>query len=131
MRYAAYVHAGDDEHAFGAIVPDFPGCFAAADDEIELTDRIQEAIELFCEDEGQAIPEPSRLGNLMKDDQYEGGAWVLVDIDTRKLNTRVKRYNVSLPENLVMELDERARDMHLSRSAFLAIAAEEKLKEKV
>ena len=129
MRYPAYIHPGDDQHAFGAIVPDFPGCFAAADDETHLTAAVQEAIELFCEGEGLDMPEPSKLVDLFNDDQYQGGAWVLLDIDIRKLNTRVKRYNVSLPENLVREIDDVRKDLHLSRSAFLALAAEEKLKD--
>jgi len=129
MRYPVYIHPGDAQHAFGAIVPDFPGCFAAADDENDLTANIQEAIELFCENEVRKVPTPSRLSDLLKDQQYTDGAWVLVDIDTRRLNTRVKRYNVSLPERLVMEVDAARKDLHMSRSAFLAMVAEDKLKE--
>ena len=129
MRYPTYIHTGDAEHAFGAIVPDFPGCFAAADDETDLTASIQEAIELFCEGEDQALPEPSKLSVLLADDQFQGGAWVLVDIDTQKLNTRSKRFNASMRVELLARVDEAAEKLHMSRSAYLAMAAEEKLKE--
>ena len=128
MRYPAYVHGGDDDHAFGAIVPDFPGCFAAADNVNDLEAGVQEAIELYCEGEGLGIPEPSDVGELMKDEQYEGGSWMLVSVDIRKLETRTKRVNISFPVNLLVLVDERRAGLHLSRSAFLAMAAEEKLK---
>ena len=100
-----------------------------ADDEANLTAGIQEAIELFCEGESPGVPEPSKLADLMNDHQYQGGAWILVDIDTRRLDSRAKRVNISMPVNLLSLIDERASELHLSRSAFLALAAEEKLKE--
>ncbi len=31
MIYPAYVHLGDAYHAHGVTIPDFPGCFSAAD----------------------------------------------------------------------------------------------------
>ncbi len=31
MLYPVYVHQGDAEHAHGVTLPDFPGCFSAAD----------------------------------------------------------------------------------------------------
>jgi len=32
MLYPVYVHLGDETHAHGVTIPDFPGCFSAADD---------------------------------------------------------------------------------------------------
>ncbi len=32
MLYPAYIHIGDDQHAHGVTIPDFPGCFSAADE---------------------------------------------------------------------------------------------------
>ena len=40
MLLPVYAHTGDDTHAHGAKVPDFPGCFSAADsgDELAVTE---------------------------------------------------------------------------------------------
>lgn len=53
-----YVHLGDDNHAHGVTIPNFPGCFSAADDWDSLPANIQEAIELYCEGENMEIPVP-------------------------------------------------------------------------
>lgn len=87
MLYPVYVHAGDDKHAHGAEVPDFPGCFSAADSWDDLAGNIQEAIELYCEDEDMTIPAPSSLTELMANPDYQGGIWMMMDIDTEKLRT--------------------------------------------
>lgn len=123
MLYPAYAHPGDSETAMAAELPDFPGCFAAADDPAGLVDAIAEAAELYCEAESFELPAPSRLDQLMTDDRFQGGAWILVDLDPARLQTRVKRYNVSLPERLVEQVDLTARRLHMSRSGFLARAA--------
>ena len=32
MLYPVYVHVGDDQYAHSVTIPDFPGCFSAADE---------------------------------------------------------------------------------------------------
>jgi predicted RNase H-like HicB family nuclease len=59
MLYPAYVHPGDERHAHGVTIPDFPGCFSAADTWEDLPAKIQEAAEVYCEDEDMEIPEPT------------------------------------------------------------------------
>ncbi len=76
MLFPVYVHTGDDEHAHGAEVPDFPGCYSAADNWDDLPGKIQEAVELYCEDEDLVLPAPSSLGELMQCEDYRGGIWV-------------------------------------------------------
>nr|WP_228285868.1 type II toxin-antitoxin system HicB family antitoxin [Marinobacter sp. G11] len=127
VLYPVYVHKGDDEHAHGAEIPDFPGCFSAADQWQELPGKIQEAIELYCEDEDMELPSPSSLDDLMNNRDYQGGLWMMVDIDVNRLKTRSVRLNVSLPEGLLRRIDEEARSRHMSRSAFLAMTARKEL----
>ena len=31
MRYPIAIEPGDNQHAFGVVVPDLPGCFSAGD----------------------------------------------------------------------------------------------------
>ena len=87
MLYPVYVQLGDENHAHGVTIPDFPGCFSAADDWDLLPANIQEAIELYCEGEDMEIPVPTLLEKLMSNPEYEGGAWLLVDVDVSRLST--------------------------------------------
>ncbi|MGS0756004.1 type II toxin-antitoxin system HicB family antitoxin [Roseateles sp. GG27B] len=45
MLYPVYIHTGDAKHAHGVTFPDFPGCFAAADEWGDLPEAIQEAVQ--------------------------------------------------------------------------------------
>lgn len=123
MLYPVYVHEGDETHAHGATIPDFPGCFSAADDWGSLPVIIQEAIEVYCDGEDMAIPTPSTLDDLMKDNNYQDGIWIMLDIDVSKLNTKAVRLNISLPADIVSRMDDYASKHHMSRSALIARAA--------
>ena len=129
MLYPVYVHPGDERHAHGVTFPDFPGCFSAADDWADLPRLIQEAVEVYFEGEAGEVPPPTPLEVLARDPAYTGGIWLLVDIDLERINPRRVRLNVSLPAALVARIDRYAAAHHLSRSGFLAQAAEQRLRE--
>lgn len=124
MFYPVYVHPGDDDHAHGVTFPDFPGCFSAADQWDDLPRQMQDAVELYFEDEAGEIPPPTPLEALAHDPAYTDGVWVLADLDLTRIQPRRMRINVSLPAPLVMRIDRYAAAHHLSRSGFLALAAE-------
>jgi predicted RNase H-like HicB family nuclease len=124
MLYPVYVHPGDAKHAHGVTFPDFPGCFAAADDWDALPAAIQEAVQAHFHGEGaQAVPEATALDVLAADPQYTGGVWLLADIDLSQIDTTPVRLNISLPANLVEQIDAYARSQGATRSGFLAQAA--------
>jgi predicted RNase H-like HicB family nuclease len=129
MLYPVYVHPGDERHAHGVTFPDFPGCFSAADDWADLPRLIQEAVEVYFEGEAGEVPPPTPLEVLARDPAYTDGTWLLVDIDLERVNPRRVRLNVSLPAALVARIDRYAAAHHLSRSGFLAQAAEQRLRE--
>jgi len=129
MLYPVYVHPGDENHAHGVTFPDFPGCFSAADDWADLPRMVQEAAEVYFEGETGDIPPPTPLEVLARDPAYTDGTWLLVDIDLERINPRRIRLNVSLPASLVARIDRYASAHHLSRSGFLAQAAERRLQE--
>ena len=129
MLYPVYVHPGDERHAHGVTFPDFPGCFSAADEWADLPRSIQEAVEVYFEGEAGEVPPPTPLEVLARDPAYAGGIWLLVDIDLERINPRRVRLNVSLPAPLVARIDRYAAAHHLSRSGFLAQAAERSLQE--
>ena len=65
MLYPVYVHVGDDQYAHSVTIPDFPGCFSAADEWDDLPANIQEAVELHIDGEEMGIPEPSSIEAML------------------------------------------------------------------
>ncbi len=128
MLYPAYIHK-DDDSAYGVTFPDFPGCFTAADALADLPRLAQEAVELHFEGESLQVPTPSAPEDWLQDERFQGGYWLLLDIDLSRLSTRAVRINVSMPEWLVSRIDAAAGQRRLSRSAFLALAAEHELQD--
>ena len=88
MLYPVYIHLGDQTHAHGVTIPDFPGCFSAADNWDDLPHSIQEAIELYCEGEEMILPKPSSLEQLVHNENYQDGMWMMLDIDISMLNLK-------------------------------------------
>jgi len=129
MLYPVYIHMGDENHAHGVTIPDFPGCFSAADDWQDLPRMIQEAIELWCEGQDLELPNPTSLEKLANDPEYSGGIWLLIDIDASKLETKSVRLNISLPQSLVNEIDNYAKTHGATRSGFLAKAARQAMRQ--
>lgn len=126
MLYPIYVHK-DNGSAYGAEFPDFPGCFAAADELKDLPAAAQEAVEAHFGTDNDPIPKPSSPDAFAKDKAYRGGFWLLVDVDLNKVRSRAIRVNISLPESLVGRIDNEAHRRGQTRSAFLAMAAEREM----
>lgn len=84
MLYPVYVHQYQDS-AYGAVVPDLPGVHSAADEVEALAGMIQEAVALRFEGETTAPPLPSPASAYLAQPQYQGGFWMLVDIDLSTL----------------------------------------------
>ena len=63
MLYPAFVELGDKNRAYGVVLPDFPGCFSAADEMNDLPARVQEAVELYFEGGGFAAAAAFRFGD--------------------------------------------------------------------
>ena len=85
----------------------------------------QEAVECHMAGENLTIPAPTALEKLAADPRYHGGVWVLVDLDLTRVDPAPKRVNISLPRSLLSQIDTYAQARHLSRSGFLAKAAQE------
>lgn len=116
MRYLGYVEAGDDTHATSVVLPDFPGCFTAVDDEQDLNTAVQEAVELHFEGENFSLPIPLMLSQAQSLQDFDySGAWMWFEIDTDKISTKLHRVNITIPANILSRLDTMAsRSTHLS-----------------
>lgn len=128
MLYPVYIHLGDEKHAHGATIPDFPGCFSAADEWQDLPAMIQEAIELWCEGQNVELPKPTALEVLVNSSEYIDGVWLLIDVDIAKLETKPLRLNISMPQSLVSQIDIYAKAHGATRSGFLAQAARQAMR---
>jgi len=122
MLYPVYIHK-DDGCAWGAMVPDMPGVVTAADTLDELPIMVQEAVELMYEDAPHSIPAASSLDRYRHDAEFQGGVWMLLDINLSRVKVPSVRLNISLPEPLLQRIDAAAQRRGQSRSAFLAQAA--------
>lgn len=129
MLYPVYVHK-DADSAYGLTFPDFPGCFSAADELADLPRMAQEAVEAHFEGEEFEIPAPSTPEQWADDERFQGGYWMLVEIDLARIGTKPVRLNISLPEYLVRQIDAYAQSHHQTRSGFLARAAEELMRHR-
>ena len=128
MLYPAYVHPGDADHAFCIQFPDLPGCCSAADSASDIDRCAQAAFEAHFAD-GGSIPVPKSIGLRLTDPAYRDGFWMLINIDVAKVSKKAVRVNISLPENLVQKIDAVADARRMTRSAFLALAAEHEMEK--
>ena len=73
------------------------------------------------------LPEPTALEQLAIKEEFNGGVWMLIDIDVSRLearsNQKPMRINISIPAGLVHDIDEYAKAHGATRSGFLAQAA--------
>lgn len=120
---------------YGLIVPDAPGCVAMGRTVEEATSHGVEALADWVGDtiaSGRKPPKPSTAEQLRKDpdiasDLETGSIFVLLPL---VLDTgRSARANISLDAGLLTAIDEAARRQNVTRSAFIAAAARDKIKQ--
>jgi predicted RNase H-like HicB family nuclease len=109
---------------YGVSFPDFPGVVTAGRDLDEARAMAEEALALHIDgliDDGEAVPEPSSLTSVMADPENRDAVAILVAV--RSQAARAVRVNVTLPEDVLQQIDRFAASQGLSRSGFLAQAA--------
>ena len=122
-EYIALIHKepGSD---YGVSFPDFPGCVTAGVTLDEARLEAVEALALHVDgmiEDGEAIPEPASLEAVMAERENRDAVAFLVPLPARQ--SRAVRVNITLPEDVLAEVDRAAGLQGLSRSAFLARAA--------
>ena len=131
MRYIAIVDG--KAGAYGVVVPDLPGCTSAGSTTDAALRNAVDAVRLWVEDaidDGEALPPPRSVEELCADPEIaaalaEGAALAVVPL---LLDAgRAVRANLSLDAGLLDAIDEAAKAHGLTRSAFLASAAREKI----
>lgn len=122
-HFIALIHK-DADSDYGVSFPDFPGCISAGADLDEARANAEEALKLHIEgmvEDGDAIPEPSSLEQIMAEAVNRDGVAVLVS--DRSVASRSIRINITVPEDTLNQIDRYASANGMSRSGFLVNAA--------
>lgn len=131
MRFFIAIEPGDNDHAFGVVVPDLPGCFSAGDTLDEAFDNAREAIDLWCEtviEDGGMIPAGKTLTEHQADPEFAGWVWSIVDVPVERYLGPAEKVNITLPKLLLTRIDEYAKAHGATRSGFLAQAARQAMR---
>ena len=119
--YIAIIHK-DSKSDYGVAFPDFPGCVTAGATIDAAKDLALEALLFHLEgmlEDGESLPEPSSLEDIMADPDCAGGLAFLVTVPETKADSD----QISVPEMVLRKIDAAAKKQGLSRSAFLVQAA--------
>ena len=124
-NYIAVVHK-DPKSDFGVSFPDFPGCVTAGSSIDEAKDMAHDALSLHIKGmlkDGEKIPAPSNLEDIMADPDYSDAVAILV-VTVSDAKPRTVRVNITLPEDMLRKIDAVAKKRGMSRSSFLVHAAQ-------
>ena len=124
-NYIAIVHK-DAKSDFSVSFPDFPGCITAGSNIDEAKDMAQEAVEFHIQgmiEDGEKLPDPSKLEDIMNDPDYHDVAALLV-VSIPDSKPRTVRVNITVPEMTLKQIDAAAKQRGMSRSSFLVHAAQ-------
>ena len=130
-HFIALIHkeTGSD---FGVSFPDFPGLATAGRSLDEARAMAEEALAFHVEgmiEDGETIPKSSTLEAIMSDPDNRDGVVTLISL--KPSPKRAVRVNVTLPEDVLADIDRYAESHGLTRSGFLARAAKRTIEETV
>jgi len=128
MLYPVIIHK-DEGTDYGITVPDFPGVFSGGETLEKALANVQDAIETFYDGGGAVTPPyPSLLEKALASEDAKGGAVVLVDVNFNFLEKKAVPVNITLPAWLRDRIDKAAKDTGVTRSRFIAQAAQEAMR---
>jgi len=128
-NYIGLIHK-DADSDFGVSFPDFPGVATAGKDLDDARAMAQEALAFHVEglaEDGETIPEPSTLEAVMSNPENRDAVAVLIPLKTE--TRKAVRLNITLPEDVLVQIDAYAEANGLTRSGFLASAAMRQIEE--
>src|ERR1017187_4841646 len=122
MEYIAYLHK-ERESDYGVSFPDFPGCITAGRTLDEASRMAAEALALHIQgmsEDGDAVPEPSKVDDIAADAAKRGAIAFLVNVDAPDATVRV---NITARESQMAKIDALAEAAGLTRSGYMVRAA--------
>lgn len=128
-NYIGLIHKEADSD-FGVSFPDFPGVVTAGTNLDNARHMAEEALTFHIEglvEDGEAIPAPSSLEEVMADPNNRTGVAILVSVKNEA--PKVVRVNVTLPGDVLEQIDEYAEAHGFTRSGLLTQAAKKMMAE--
>ena len=128
-NYIGLIHKDADSN-FGVSFPDFPGAITAGTTLDDARAMAEEALALHIEglvEDGEAIPEPSALEEVMSDPDNRSGVAILVAVKADQ--PKVVRVNVTLPGDVLEQVDKYAEAHGYTRSGLLTQAVKKLMTE--
>ena len=128
-NYIGLIHK-DADSDFGVSFPDFPGVITAGTTLDDARAMAEEALTLHIEgmvEDGEAIPEPSALEEVMSDPDNRSGVAVLISV--KNAQPKAVRVNVTLPGDVLEQIDKYAEAHGYTRSGLLTQAAKKLMSE--
>ena len=116
---------------WGVRIPDLPGCYGGgASAEAALDDATSAAREWLAQQLSKGLPQPKarNLATIIKADEIDANNQETAVIISVILDSgRTVRANLTFDSGLLEAIDNEAQNRGLTRSAFLASAARERL----
>lgn len=122
-HYVGLIHK-DANSDYGVSFPDLPGVATAGTTLDDARSMATEALALHLEGlaaDGEAVPEPSSLEDIMRDEANRDGVAVLIAAPSEAVKS--VRINITIPADVLEQIDHYAEQNGFSRSGFLAQAA--------
>ncbi len=125
MKYPIALTQEADSKEYKVVVPDLPGCEThsiSIDCAIEkISQTIKEHLAILTE-YSEAIPNATAIANHQS--KFTNAIWALVDIDITPYLGKSHKINVTLPELLIKQIDDRVNksESYKTRSGFIAQA---------
>ena len=115
---------------YSAWSPDVLGCVATGNTIEQCVAEMRSALEFHFDgmrEHGEAIPEPSALEEVMSDPDNRSGVAILVSM--KSAQSKAVRVNVTLPVDVLEQIDEYAEAHGYTRSGLLTQAAKKLMAE--
>ena len=122
-QYIALIHKEADSD-YGVSFPDLPGVITAGSNLDEARNMAAEALALHLQglaEDGDPAPEPSSLEKIMSAKENKDGVAVLIAAPGAEVKS--VRINVTMPADVLDQIDQYAEREGFTRSGFLAQAA--------
>jgi predicted RNase H-like HicB family nuclease len=103
--------------------PDFPGCITAGKTLEEASRMASEALAFHIQgmiEDGEEVPEPSKLDDIAKDAAKHGAIAFMADVDAPNATVRVK---ITARESQIERNDAFADAADMTRSGYMVRAA--------
>ena len=132
MKYPVLLVKTNDNTQYEVTVPDLPGCQEKSPTIDLALQKITKSIAAhltILAEYGEQIPHASSIEKFQRNGLQ--GIWAIIDLDITPYLGKSHKINVTLPELLIKQIDDRVSksEEYKTRSGFIALACMKELKK--